>query len=68
MKEQTTTVNCPTCQTIIEWNEKYPQRPFCSKRCKDNDFIDWANEEHRLKGSSNFDDVFSEDLDKNFSH
>lgn len=59
-------VNCPNCQASIEWTEQYPERPFCSTRCKNNDFIDWANEEQRIAGSSNYDDIFSEsNLGKN---
>ncbi len=58
--QKATRVDCPTCQTIIEWSERYPDRPFCSKRCKDRDFIDWANEEQRIAGSGSYDDIFSD--------
>ena len=54
-------LNCPACKTSIKWSERFPFRPFCSKRCKDSDFIDWTNEENRIAGSYQYDDVFSED-------
>ncbi|QIQ21833.1 DNA gyrase inhibitor YacG [Zophobihabitans entericus] len=41
-------VNCPTCQKRVEWNEKNPFRPFCSKRCQLIDLGDWANEENKI--------------------
>ncbi len=28
------TVNCPTCNKPVIWNEQSPYRPFCSKRCQ----------------------------------
>ena len=53
-------VDCPSCKTSIQWTEKFPDRPFCSVRCKNNDFIGWANEEQRIAGSASYDDIFSE--------
>jgi len=53
-------VDCPSCKISIQWTEKYPERPFCSVRCKNNDFIGWANEEQRIAGSASYDDIFSE--------
>lgn len=64
IKKPALTVDCPNCQQSIEWTDQYPERPFCSTRCKNNDFIDWANEEQRIAGSPNYDDIFSE---SNFS-
>lgn len=57
-------VECPTCHATVVWSEEFKYRPFCSKRCKDGDFIGWANEDNKIAGSSNFDDIFSENLDK----
>jgi len=45
-----TTVKCPTCQTTIEWTDTYPYRPFCSDRCKQIDFGDWATERFSIAG------------------
>jgi hypothetical protein len=57
-------VKCPTCGTEIEWTTSNPNRPFCSERCKNKDFIAWANEEQVMGGSAEYDDVLSEDLQK----
>ncbi|MDA7686907.1 DNA gyrase inhibitor YacG [Pseudomonadales bacterium] len=55
-----TEVNCPTCAEIVPWVPTSTYRPFCSKRCQDADFIDWANEEKRIAGAGDYDDIFSE--------
>jgi endogenous inhibitor of DNA gyrase (YacG/DUF329 family) len=44
---------CPTCKGTIEWSDKYPYRPFCSHRCQQIDFGDWANEQFRVAGETN---------------
>lgn len=44
-------VKCPTCGKAVEWSEKSPFRPFCSKRCQLIDLGTWANEEKRIPGS-----------------
>ena len=56
------TVKCPTCGVEVIWNETSAQRPFCSERCRNRDFIDWANEEHRISGDNDYDDLLSDDL------
>ena len=63
MANKTLIVNCPSCQTEVQWNEDAPHRPFCSLRCKQIDFIDWANEEHSIPGDSGYDDLLSGDLE-----
>lgn len=55
---------CPHCTTELIWNPDNPFRPFCSEQCKNRDFIAWANEENRLPGSADFDDLFSGELDQ----
>lgn len=30
----------------------FPQRPFCSARCKSIDFGDWAMERHKIEGEA----------------
>ncbi|WP_237057661.1 DNA gyrase inhibitor YacG [Microbulbifer sediminum] len=57
------TLNCPTCKKPIEWNAKFPFRPFCSERCKLIDLGEWASEGHKIPGQPVYDDVLSEDLD-----
>ena len=44
------TVNCPTCETEVEWKETSKFRPFCSERCKLIDLGEWANEEKSIPG------------------
>ena len=43
-------LNCPHCGKTITWSEDYPQRPFCSPRCRDIDFGAWATESYRVAG------------------
>ncbi|MDH5786148.1 MAG: DNA gyrase inhibitor YacG [Chromatiales bacterium] len=46
----TIVVNCPTCQTQVEWSEESPFRPFCSERCRLIDLGEWADEWHHIPG------------------
>jgi len=39
----TTELSCPQCKKRVIWNEDYPYRPFCSKRCQLIDLGEWAN-------------------------
>ena len=57
-------VKCPNCQVKVEWRQDNPYRPFCSERCKNKDFIAWANEEQKIPGDTSVSDIFSEDLDQ----
>ncbi len=57
-------VRCPGCGAKTPWRSDNPHRPFCSERCKNLDFIGWANEEHVIGGSADYDDLLSEDLDR----
>lgn len=52
---KTTTVNCPTCETTVVWSDAFPNRPFCSERCKQIDFGDWATERFSVAGEPCFD-------------
>jgi endogenous inhibitor of DNA gyrase (YacG/DUF329 family) len=45
-----TIVNCPTCETKVEWTDAFPCRPFCSDRCKQIDFGDWVTERFSIAG------------------
>ena len=53
---------CPACKSSIAYSSSNAYRPFCSEQCKNKDFIDWANEEHKIAGSSVFDDLMSEEI------
>jgi hypothetical protein len=48
--KKTTIVQCPNCKTSIEWSDKHPHRPFCSQRCQQIDFGDWAKESFAIAG------------------
>lgn len=41
-------VNCPTCQTTVEWSKSFTHRPFCSKTCQLIDLGEWADEEKTI--------------------
>lgn len=62
-------LQCPECKKPVHWNDKYPHRPFCSVRCKQIDFGDWANETHRIAGQAQHsnEDNFDDSLDSSFS-
>ena len=59
-----TTVPCPICHKSVEWSEKSPFRPFCSKRCQLIELGEWASEERAISaGTADFatDGVVSDD-------
>lgn len=43
-------VLCPTCRRPIEWSDEFPQRPFCSERCRLIDLGAWLSEQHAIPG------------------
>lgn len=43
-----TIVNCPTCDTQVQWGEQSPFRPFCSKRCQLIDLGEWSAENNTI--------------------
>jgi uncharacterized protein len=43
-------LSCPTCRRPIEWSEQFPQRPFCSERCRLIDLGAWLSESHAIPG------------------
>ncbi|MEE8058628.1 MAG: DNA gyrase inhibitor YacG [Pseudomonadales bacterium] len=60
--KQTKFVRCPVCNTKTAWSTNNTNRPFCSERCRNKDFVAWANEENVMAGDSDYDDVLSDDL------
>lgn len=56
------TLRCPSCKEPMVWDRNNPHRPFCSQRCRDQDLMAWANEEHRIAGDPHYDDLLSEDI------
>ncbi|MCK9468339.1 MAG: DNA gyrase inhibitor YacG [Porticoccaceae bacterium] len=55
MNDKPATLNCPTCKKTVLWTEEFPFRPFCSKRCQQIDFGDWAMERHSIPGEPSID-------------
>ncbi len=62
LPNETLRVKCPGCGAELAWRRDNPNRPFCSERCKAEDFVAWANEEQVIGGSPDYDDVLSNDL------
>ncbi|AJP47282.1 hypothetical protein PG1C_00200 [Rugosibacter aromaticivorans] len=44
-------VLCPRCGASVEWVETSRFRPFCSMRCKTDDFGAWESETYRVAAS-----------------
>tara|TARA_R110001592_G_scaffold363352_2_gene684916 strand:- start:191298 stop:191534 length:237 start_codon:yes stop_codon:yes gene_type:complete len=61
-KTTTCKVNCPTCKTPVIWNEQSNYRPFCSKRCQQIDFGEWASESFSIAGTPSMIDPSDIDL------
>lgn len=56
------TVNCPICQRLVQWSDEFPQKPFCSERCKLIDLGAWAEGKRAIPGHFIEDDL-SEDFE-----
>ncbi|SQI42503.1 DNA gyrase inhibitor YacG [Leminorella richardii] len=56
MNDTPMTVKCPTCGKSLEWSEKSPYRPFCSKRCQLIDLGEWADEGKRIPSNGELSD------------
>jgi endogenous inhibitor of DNA gyrase (YacG/DUF329 family) len=50
MTVKTLSLPCPTCQKQVLMTDAFPDRPFCSRRCKLIDLGEWASESHRVEG------------------
>ncbi len=50
-------VVCPTCKGDSVYATSNPYRPFCSERCKMNDFGAWASESFRIPADDPPDDL-----------
>ncbi|WP_096085504.1 DNA gyrase inhibitor YacG [Agaribacterium haliotis] len=61
MSVKTVSLPCPNCGKTVMMTEAFPERPFCSKRCKDIDFGDWASESYQIEGSDESAESWSED-------
>ncbi|MEG3765634.1 DNA gyrase inhibitor YacG [Alteromonas sp. 14N.309.X.WAT.G.H12] len=45
-------VNCPTCNTLVEWSSTSLYRPFCSKKCQLIDLGEWATEDRAIPATT----------------
>jgi endogenous inhibitor of DNA gyrase (YacG/DUF329 family) len=43
------TVRCPACGGPSRYAADNPSRPFCSERCRNQDFGAWASEGYRVE-------------------
>jgi endogenous inhibitor of DNA gyrase (YacG/DUF329 family) len=48
-------VRCPACGGDSVYSQDNPSRPFCSARCKNNDFSQWASEGYRVESAPGAD-------------
>lgn len=53
-------VNCPHCQTSVEWHSSNRYRPFCSKKCQLIDLGEWAEEQKAIPCGANKDDELTQ--------
>jgi len=49
-------VRCPKCAGDSLYAASNPYRPFCSARCKNNDFNLWASESYRVESKPDPED------------
>lgn len=57
-----TVVNCPICNTQVEWKPESQFKPFCSERCKLIDLGDWASEKHAIPVKDSIDPDMLDDI------
>lgn len=57
-------VRCPTCGADSLYAVTNPFRPFCSARCKNNDFGAWASEAFRVEQKPDADRFAADDADE----
>ena len=49
------TIRCPGCGAACVYAAENPYRPFCSARCKNNDFGAWASERFSVDADADAD-------------
>jgi endogenous inhibitor of DNA gyrase (YacG/DUF329 family) len=50
-------VRCPGCGGPCAYSAENPYRPFCSARCKNNDFSAWASERFSVDADATLPDA-----------
>lgn len=63
---KTLSVKCPTCKKEVLMTSAFPDRPFCSKRCKLIDLGEWASEGHRIAGEELDEETSTNDNPENY--
>jgi endogenous inhibitor of DNA gyrase (YacG/DUF329 family) len=58
-------VFCPTCRKGVTWEKSSLHRPFCSIRCKQIDFVEWATEGFKIPDKENNTDLGNSKKEKN---
>lgn len=58
----TLSIPCPSCKKPVLMTPDFPQRPFCSDRCRLIDLGAWADERHRIAGEAVELDIWTEEL------
>jgi endogenous inhibitor of DNA gyrase (YacG/DUF329 family) len=53
-------VSCPRCKGDSRYASDNPYRPFCSERCKNQDFGAWASESYRMEAAPSPEDALLE--------
>lgn len=51
------TVNCPTCQKLVDYVPENEYRPFCSERCQMIDLGAWAEESYKIPVTPTAEDL-----------
>ncbi len=57
-------VPCPRCKGDSVYSARNPSRPFCSERCKNQDFGAWASESYRMEAAPSPEDMLLESGDQ----
>ncbi|MFO1368333.1 MAG: DNA gyrase inhibitor YacG [Marinagarivorans sp.] len=58
----TLSIPCPNCKKPVLMTADFPQRPFCSERCRLIDLGAWADESHRIAGAAVELDIWTEEV------
>ncbi len=60
----TTLMPCPNCKKLCQLGAQNPNRPFCSKQCRDSDLHGWFNEINHIPGKTISGSMEEDEQDK----
>jgi endogenous inhibitor of DNA gyrase (YacG/DUF329 family) len=60
-KDQFMKIKCPKCGIDTIYSKENTNRPFCSKRCKNDDVIAWANGDNKISSPITEKDSLSDE-------